>query len=84
MQTINIPMVVFKLGELFIILWIRFFHFHFHLLLFREQLKEILHLSENTLLEYKFHNKSLQDGSTYRNTEAYVYASKSDLQEVKG
>lgn len=40
----------------------------------RERLKEILNLDSNTLIEYKFHAKSLEDMSTFRNAKPYVFA----------
>ena len=39
-----------------------------------EKLKKILDLDSNTLVEYKAHNVSIQDGSTFKNATAYVFA----------
>eukprot|EP00823_Brevimastigomonas_motovehiculus_P008453 TRINITY_DN7744_c0_g1_i1.p1 TRINITY_DN7744_c0_g1~~TRINITY_DN7744_c0_g1_i1.p1 ORF type:complete len:303 (+),score=57.48 TRINITY_DN7744_c0_g1_i1:71-910(+) len=43
-----------------------------------ERLKEILNLDESTQIEYKFFRFALQDGSTYRNAKAFVYAAAVD------
>ncbi|KAK8807181.1 hypothetical protein WA158_003940 [Blastocystis sp. Blastoise] len=41
-----------------------------------ERLKEILGLDPSTVIEYKMHQQSLIDGSTFRNAQAYVFAAK--------
>lgn len=38
-----------------------------------EELKRILQLEAGTLIEYKFHSRSMQDKSTFANAQAYVY-----------
>jgi len=37
-----------------------------------EQMREVLALSPNALLEYKNHQSSMQDFSTYRNAQVYI------------
>lgn len=39
-----------------------------------EKLKEILNLDESTQVEYKAFKSAMQDGSSFRNAKAYVYA----------
>ncbi len=41
-----------------------------------ERLKEILGLDPSTVIEYKRHQQSLIDGSTFRNAQAYVFAAR--------
>jgi len=38
-----------------------------------EEMKRILALESGTLIEYKFHSRSMVDKSTYSNAQAYVY-----------
>ena len=44
-----------------------------------EKLKEILHLEPSTLIEYKYHSKSMQDMSTFRNAKGYVFTPADDI-----
>lgn len=37
----------------------------------RDTIRRVLNLPPNTIIEYKTHNDSLKDNTTFRNTEAY-------------
>ncbi len=40
---------------------------------FRERVKVLLGMEENTIIEYKLHKDSIRDKSTYKNTESFVF-----------
>lgn len=39
-----------------------------------EKMKQILDLEPSTIIEYKYHEQSMQDLSTFKNAKAYVFA----------